>query len=250
MPELSKLSFVTPRSSDTASSPLKTGLHTLASSRLPARIDVVLVNCQPIFLLSLASERGEKNLKCLDGILEASGVRRNELQSCPCVLVCRASAPSRSLHQRKNFHLQIFRLLYCHYHRPDNPEPNSLITLYNLLGIQKPSSSQGAVSPLHHVGSPCGPRIFGTWSSCFSFLTLFLLRIREQRSCHETAKLRTFTRAHVQHLRGLSPFWTPKTAIRSFVSMLMKCCVVTEGGFQMQGCAQQNVPLFRGTFRL
>lgn len=32
--------------------------------------------------------------------------------------------------------------------------------------------------------------------------------------------------------------------------MLMKCCTVTEGGFQIQGCAQQNVPLLRGTFRL
>lgn len=127
-----------------------------------------------VFLLSLASERGEKNLKCLDGILEASGVRRSELPSCPCVLlVFRALAPGRSLHQRKNFHLQIFCLLYCHYHRPDNPEPNSLITLYNLLGIQKLFGSQGAVSSLHHVGSIRVPTIFGTWRSCFSFRLSF-----------------------------------------------------------------------------
>lgn len=72
----------------------------------------------------------EKNLKCLNGILEASGVTLNEIQLCPCMTgVQSALVPSRSLHQRKIFYLQTFHLPYCKYHSANNPEPNYLIML-------------------------------------------------------------------------------------------------------------------------
>lgn len=92
-------------------------------------MSVVLVNCQP-FLFLLTSERREKNLKSLNGILEASGVMLNEIRSCLCMTgVQSALVPSRSLRWRKIFYIQIFHLPYCQYHSANNPEGNYLIML-------------------------------------------------------------------------------------------------------------------------